>query len=298
LKLCPDCASEIVGEQWVCVSCNWRAPVERGIALISRVPDGRREGYDPIYFDQLAALEEGNFWFRARNGLIESLARSHVPPRARYLEIGCGTGFVLRHMRRQFTQWTVSASELHFAGLLQASRRTPEGVRFMQLDATSLPFRAEFDLIGAFDVIEHIEEDEAVLREMHRALRPGGLVMLTVPQHMWLWSRYDEAGGHVRRYSRAGLRQRLRDAGFTIVREASFNSVLVPAMLLSRMISFGRRRADVDALQELRIPPLLNALLYWLLRAEVVVTTTLRVDWPVGGSRIVLARKAGDAPPG
>src|SRR4029079_3494335 len=100
-----------------------------------------------------------------------------------------------------------------------------------------------------------------VLRQMHQALRPDGHILVTVPQHMWLWSRYDEIGCHYRRYTRAELREKLREAGFAIVREASFNSCLIPAIFLSRMISFRERKKDADALEELKLSRAANAVL-------------------------------------
>ena len=292
MKHCPNCAREIVGEPWVCSSCTWRAPIREGITLLSEVPEGRNENYDPVYFEQLAALEGNHFWFRSRNDLIENFAKRYLRSRSNYLEIGCGTGFVLRHLRRSFSQWTISASELHYTGLLFARHRVPEGVQFMQLNAQALPFRTEFDVIGAFDVIEHIQDDRGVLRQIHQALMPGGHVLMTVPQHMWLWSRYDEIGCHFRRYSRAELRKKLREAGFEIVHEASFNSFLIPAMFLSRLISFRRQSSDVDVLEELKLSRVANAVLGVILRMEVLLTTRLDIDWPAGGSRIVLARKS------
>lgn len=72
-----------------------------------------------------------------------------------------------------------------------------------QMDARAIPAEAVFDLIGAFDVIEHIEEDEAALAAIHRALAPGGVAIIAVPQHPWLWSEADDVAHHARRYSRA-----------------------------------------------------------------------------------------------
>lgn len=297
MKHCPNCTSEIVDEPWICGRCAWRAPIRDGITLLSEVPEGRNENYDPVYFEQLAALEGKHFWFRSRNDLIESFAKRYLRLQSNYLEIGCGTGFVLRHLRTHFSQWTISASELHHAGLLFARSRVPEGVQFMQLNAQAIPFRSEFDVIGAFDVVEHIQDDRGVLRQIHQALRPGGHVLVTVPQHMWLWSRYDEIGCHFRRYTRVELRDKLREAGFEIVREASFNSFLIPAMFISRLISFRRNRLDADALEELKLSRAANAVLGFILRLEVLLTTRLGIDWPLGGSRIVLARKAESSAP-
>ena len=160
-------------------------------------------------FARLVELEANNFWFRSRNRIIVRAFRKYLrePTKPRVLEIGCGTGFVLSalHAERRFD---LVGSEQHAAGLDWARRRLPE-VEFVQLDARHLPYEASFDAVGAFDVIEHIPEDEEVMANVHRALRPKGLFILTVPQHAWLWSSQDELARHQRRYSRAELRAKL-----------------------------------------------------------------------------------------
>jgi len=88
-------------------------------------------------------------------------------------------------------------AEQHIAGLRRARERLPE-VEFVQLDARNLPYKSEFDAIGAFDVIEHIEEDIEVIRSARAALVKNGILVVTVPQHAWLWSGADEHAHHKR----------------------------------------------------------------------------------------------------
>ena len=154
----------------------------------------------------------------------------------------------------------------------------------MQMDARRIPFRDEFDVVGAFDVIEHIEEDQAVLREMHAACRPGGGVMITVPQHAWLWSKRDEIARHQRRYSRRELLEKLAAAGFERPWTTSFVSLLLPLMALSR------RRKDV-ASAELQVGALTNRILGLAMTLERgLIQGGLR--FPAGGSLLAVAHKA------
>lgn len=129
-----------------------------------------------------------------------------------------------------------------------------------------MPFEEEFDVIGAFDVLEHIEQDGAVLSEMFRAVHAGGGIMLTVPQHPFLWSRTDEHARHKRRYTRAGMIDKVRRAGFRVARATSFVSLLLPAMVMSRAAGRATRRAD--PLPELGIGAGMNAILTRVLAAE------------------------------
>jgi SAM-dependent methyltransferase len=158
------------------------------------------------------------------------------------------------------------------------------------MDARRMPFEEEFDVIGAFDVLEHIEQDGAVLCEMFRAVRPGGGIMLTVPQHPFLWSRTDEHARHKRRYTRREMIDKVRRAGFGIARATSFVSLLLPAMVVSRAAGRATRRAD--PLPELGIGAGMNAILTRVLAAERALIER-GVSFPAGGSLLVVARKPG-----
>lgn len=248
------------------------------------------EGFQASYFAELADLEARNFWFRARNDLIVWALRTQVPDCERLLEIGCGTGFVLGGIRDAFPNAELVGSEVFSAGLRVAASRVPSAT-FYQMDARHIPFREEFDAIGAFDVLEHIEDDVAVIDEVGRALRPGGRFVLTVPQHPALWSPQDAYAYHVRRYTAAGLRRKLELAGFEIDRMTSFVSLLLPVMLASRL--WLRLRATDrpgDAIDELRLSPLANALSGSVMRVETALTRR-GVSWPAGGSLLIVARK-------
>jgi trans-aconitate methyltransferase len=204
------------------------------------------------------------------------------------MEIGCGTGFVLSAVREAFPQLDITGSEIFSCGLSCAQGRVPD-VELIQLDARKLPYAEHFDLIGAFDVLEHIEEDEHTIEQIFRALRPGGHLMLTVPQHEWLWSHQDVAAHHCRRYQAAQLRRKLSDAGFIVEREVSFITLLLPAMLASRRLR-GSNTQVIDPLSELRLPAALNALFGGIMSLELLLLR-LGFRFPAGGSLLAVARK-------
>jgi SAM-dependent methyltransferase len=160
----------------------------------------------------------------------------------------------------------------------------------MQMDARSIPFENEFDVIGAFDVLEHIKEDEKVLAQMCMALKPEGLMLLTVPQHAWLWSPIDEYAFHERHYAAPDLHQKIEAAGFRVIRSTSFVTTLLPAMMISRFLQKKVSDKKFDATAELKISPWLNALFSRLLGAELALIKR-GFNFPVGGSRLVVARK-------
>jgi SAM-dependent methyltransferase len=245
-------------------------------------------GFPAESFARLAAREDGNYWFHARNRLIVWALRRHFPRMRDYLEVGCGTGYVLSAVEAAFPAATTTGGEAHLAGLACAARRVRRS-RLLQMDAASIPFRDELDAVGCFDVLEHIEDDRCVLAQCFLALRRGGGIVLTVPQHPFLWSAADEYAKHVRRYTRSELLGKLREAGFHPLLVTSFVTLLLPAMLASRV----RRRhldADYDPDAEFAVGRVANALLEGVLDFErQLIRFSLR--FPFGGSLLVVAKK-------
>ncbi len=158
-------------------------------------------GYDPQYFGLLFAVEDKHFWFRTRNRIIAALIHQIAfPPQSdcQILEVGCGTGNVLRILENGFPQGTVVGMDLFAEGLQYARRRT--SCDLVQGDARKLPFCRQFDVIGLFDLLEHLPNDKQILHDLHCILKPHGILILTVPAHQSLWSDFDEMSHHRRRY--------------------------------------------------------------------------------------------------
>ena len=272
---------------WQCPACGHVIAQTEGIATFAPELADTISGFDPKAFDELAELEAEHFWFVARNQLIVGLATKFFPGACRFLEIGCGTGFVLRAIAGSRRWERLIGSELHPAGLAHARKRLPSEAEFVQMDARDIPAVGVFDLAGAFDVIEHIADDEAVLRGLRAAAQTGGGCIIAVPQHPWLWSRADEVAHHVRRYRRGELETKVRRNGFEVLFSSSFTALLLPFMAASRLAR-NNKDGDQDA-YEFRLSPTANRVFLEILRAEVRMTLG-GVRWPAGGSRIVVGR--------
>jgi len=288
MKICLSCERRYDSDHWQCSSCGVKVAVEQGILKFA--PGIARDGvgFNPAHFAELAQLESANFWFRSRNALLIHLLCTYMPEARKLLELGCGTGFVLSGIANAFPQLAVSGSELFAEGLPFASARVP-GATLFQMDARAIPFENEFDVIGAFDVLEHIEEDERVLAQMYQAVVPGGNIILTVPQHRFLWSQQDEFACHVRRYEAADLRSKVERAGFAVRRMTSFVTLLLPVMYLAR-----RRKREggkkFDPADELRIGGITNAMLKAVLDIEIALVRA-GLNLPAGGSLVMIASK-------
>jgi ubiquinone/menaquinone biosynthesis C-methylase UbiE len=286
VKICLACDFRFEGADWRCPACGWSPG---GNEYLSFAPElSGNDVFDPNYYADLARLEAGHFWFRARNALIIWTLQSQFQTARTLLEIGCGTGIVLASVRSKLPHLRLSGSDIHSEGLEYAHSRVPD-VTLLQMDARRIPFEDEFDVVAAFDVLEHIDEDELVLDQMRRATRRGGGILITVPQHRWLWSGADEAGHHKRRYTRAEAEAKVRRAGLDPVRVTSFVSLVLPLMVFSRLRQrYGRH---YDPHDELQLPSWLNARLRQLLAIEGALIRR-GASLPFGGSLLVVARRS------
>lgn len=290
MRRCLRCESSFVAQKWLCPSCGWEPVTQDGMPVMAPgLMKDDEQCYDPSWFSALADLEAGSFWFRGRNALLLWVLRKYGAGIRSFLEIGCGTGFVLQGVAQAFPETRIAAGDGRVEGLTFAAQRVPKA-ELLQLDARAIPFVDEFEALGAFDVIEHIEEDEAALEQMSQALAPGGLLILTVPQHTWLWSAVDEEAYHVRRYSFRDLRAKVKAQGLQPVYSTSFVSLLLPAMWLSRLLKRGERVQKEDIAPELELNPLLNKIFGWVMGVERALIR-LGVRFPAGGSRLLVARK-------
>lgn len=288
MKVCLHCKYIFSFDEWTCPSCGHLPERLNGIEAHAPEFANGGGGFKPEYFSELSRLEAENFWFRARNELIIWALRTYKPDASTFLEVGCGTGFVLSGIARACPKLALSGSEIFLAGLSHAAERVPSA-HFMQMDARRVPFVDEFDAIGAFDVLEHIEEDAIVLAQLYRAIKPGGVLLLTIPQHPWLWSASDDYACHVRRYTRPEIEQKVLTAGFELLRSSSFVTSLLPAMMLSRVLQ-KQKTKDFDPAAELEIHAILNKAFYALMKLE-LAGIRLGMNYLLGGSRLIVAKK-------
>ena len=287
MRLCPRCSALIAGREWACAGCGWSAEIRKGIPLLAPDAEGADRAFDPGQFAVLFDLEGGNFWFRSRNALIKWALGTYFPRARSMLELGCGTGFVASGIERDFPELALVASELYSSGAEFAKCRM-QRAEVVQMDGRRITFQDEFDVAGAFDVIEHIEEDEQVLAQLHKCLRAHGGLLITVPQHRWLWSGVDAFAHHQRRYMRRELVGKVGRAGFRVRRCTSFVSLLLPAIFLSRLRVKDSQR--VDPLAEFRLPQAANAALELIMRFERLMIRA-GLSFPAGGSLLLVAEK-------
>lgn len=211
------------------------------------------------------------------------MQRFYTKPVERALEIGCGGGCNLSTLALSAKQ--VSAIEMDASAVEVATSRhigeVSQGILGDDLPA----LQQRYELVGMFDVLEHIPDDAEALNQVRALLAADGRLFITVPAYMFLWTSHDEIAHHFRRYRKSGLCELLQKSGFKVVHASYFNTLLFPLAILERMLT---RYLKLDPARTVAHPPRpINRLLAWIFSIE--------ADWvpkfslPFGLSILVVA---------
>ena len=236
-------------------------------------------------YDSLANTEETHWWFQARKSIILALLDKELAAESHdlaILDVGAGTGMLAEALTR-FGR--VTALEAAPEALAHLERR--EGLTIVRgtLPNPDLP-RAAYDLVTLFDVLEHIEDDGGAMADLSALVRPGGVLLLTVPAHPSLWSDHDEIHHHFRRYRPGEVEELARANGLEVRFSSPFQTLLFPLFLAERL---ARRPRPSEAARD--VPPapvnwiatrVFSFERHWIAR---------RVGAPIGSSHLVLAAK-------
>lgn len=260
---------------------------KEGVLLFSPNIIKDHEDYNSTGLDVLYAAEEKHFWFITRKQRIINIFKQYVQPHEEILEVGAGTGNVSRSLQK--AGYTISVGEMHLNGLRYAKRYGIENC--YQFDLFDPPFSEHFDVIGLFDVLEHLQEDVLAMKRIHSMLKPDGRVILTVPAHQWLWNRDDAVAAHKRRYTAKSLKIVMEKSGFKVLHARYFFVSILPLLFLRRIVNADNKsivqKKEYD--QKIKINRLTNFILLKISMLE----NWLEHWLPnlAGGSIILVARK-------
>ena len=233
------------------------------------------------------ALEDRHWWFQGRRAIVRAVLARRLDraPRREILDVGCGTGGMLPLLAEL---GHVEGLEAAPSAVACARRRAPGTPVHLGGLPGGLPADRTWDLVTAFDVLEHLEDPVATLLAIHAALRPGGQLVCTVPAFPFLWSEHDEVNRHFRRYRRRSLLAELETARFEVEWSSYFNTFLFPPVALARL---ARRLVPARGGGSDIVPtaPLLNRALHALFASERHLVP--HVSLPFGVSLLAVARR-------
>ncbi len=294
---CPHCMTSLEKRSTTlyCSRCCCYYSIIDGIPSFLP-PDRCPEGFDENVFELLFSVEEKHFWHRGRKEIILDVLKRHVSglAKARILEIGCGTGNIMAYFQEHGLD--IAGSDV-FLKALQFCRRRTGAACLYQADITALPFKENFNIVGLFDVLEHIQEDENALEQALKTLKPGGTLIITVPAYQWLWSNFDKHSHHKRRYSKQELVLKLKKTGFQVRMITFYMNLLFPVLAFIRLWSkltctSKSAETEMSSFVELKVVPLLNLLLLAVMRFERFLLRFFCL--PFGVSLLVVADKPGN----
>ncbi|HVM98100.1 MAG TPA: methyltransferase domain-containing protein [Candidatus Acidoferrales bacterium] len=240
------------------------------------------------FYEEYAQIEATHWWFEGRRAIFDGILRSlDLPKDSLLVDLGCGTGanlnFLTGYGKAIGLDWGAAAARY-------ARQRT--SVPVFRGDVTALPFRSgSVDLITAFDLVEHIDDDSACVRELARVCRPGGHVLVTVPAAPWMWGRQDTINHHKRRYSGPDLADLFREQGLEIRRFTHLNTLLYPVVAAVRLFRrvVPEKNGELVSDFSMNKPGPMNTILGRLFSMEAHLIK--HWDLPVGVSLLCLARK-------
>lgn len=235
----------------------------------------------------LYRIEEGHWWHSARRNMVLDWIRQSYPGRTdlEILDAGCGTGLMLQQLSPLGNARGVDISQ----DALDFCRQ--RGLNRVELgDVANMPYQSgTFDVVTALDVLEHVDDDIAVLDEFVRVLKPGGRAFLFVPAHRWLWSLQDEVSHHRRRYTKKTLSTTVRASSFQIERLSYVSMFLLPVIALGRLyLKLTLRFRNLDTENDLH-PEWSNGMLRSVFESEIPLLR--RRDLPFGASLLCIARR-------
>lgn len=234
----------------------------------------------------IANIEKRHWWYRARHEIIETLIKEFLTaPLARIINVGCGTGSTMSIWKRLARE--VIGIDTAGEALLYAQSQGFERLNIDDAQTLSTIESESADMVVALDVFEHLPDDRAAMVSANRVLRPGGLLLVTVPAKMYLWGGADIMSEHCRRYEKKAIAILLEENNFSMLRITYFNTFLFIPIFLARKLE---KVFTINPEREYAVPHrVLNRILYKIFRSEKFFLRY--VNFPIGVSIAVIARK-------
>lgn len=291
--ICPKCKRgiQLKSNSYYCSNCNIFYSIRNGIPCFVD-KNYRGDGFSPENLRFLSGMEEKYFWHKGRREIIYQIIKDWAGDKIsnlRMLELGCGNGNILQYLKKKGID--VEGGDISFEGLVFCKKIVD--IPLCQIDALNTPFVSEsYDIVGLFDIMEHLADDQLLLREAYRICKKGGLIIVTVPAYKSLWSYFDEISGHKRRYSKKELVSKLQKAGFKAKKISYYMFFLFPLYWAFRKLNISKKDSKSIApskLTEQKYIPVVNSLFLLFLRIEKWLLK--KIDLPFGASLICVAKK-------
>ena len=257
------------------------------------------EDFYKTYFE----VEKEHWWFSVRRNIIFSLFEKYkVPKTAKVFDFGCGSGYLVGELQRM--GYDASGSDTSREAIEFGRQRGIKNIE--EVKPAEMPQNGNFDVVLALDVIEHIKDDREAIRGLERALKPGGMLIITVPAYQWMWGVQDEVAHHFRRYNMGSLLERIstdleprittdnqwksveKNPRLSVIRKTYFNTFLflpiATVRLFSKFFGLKERESDFDINNKLT-----NSIFYSIFNLEAKLLKFM--NFPFGVSILLILKK-------
>jgi len=291
--LCPQCHVCPLSEEngrYCCKTCGNKVLIENGIVFFHPEEKDSNSGMQACILDDVAKFEEKHFWMSARRSYLARLFGEFVNLKDAILEIGAGTGYVAKYLiNRGYQNYAIGDIQkrgLELSGECVCRHK-------YQFNLLRPVFAEHFDVVAMFDVLEHISDDNLAVKNINKMLNNGGRAIVTVPAHMWLWSKQDAIVYHRKRYEVKELKELFLRNGFKILKTNGFFFSLIPFMYLRTIINRDDGVINKgDYKDRFRVNSIFNMVLEMVLHIEMVVFKSCFSRY--GGSIVLVAEKQRD----
>lgn len=275
------------GNKLTCAKCGFKIPMQDGLVIFHPVDSAIHGGMESCILDDVISFEDKHFWMKSRRDFIKSIFNKYVNYANKIIEIGAGTGSITRCLLENGYN-DISVGEVHLSGLEYA--RSYGIKQRYQFDLMKTPFYEHFDVVGMFDVLEHIDDDDLAVKNIYKMLKPGGKAIVTVPAHKWLWSKQDAIAYHRRRYEAEQLKKLFEENGFNILETRAFFISILPLLYLRTFVDRDNGvLKENDFKERFRVNPVINFILGQILPIENRLLANASPIW--GGSLLIVAER-------
>lgn len=289
--VCISCRQNLfdAGQALRCTGCGKEFPVLEGIPRFVTI-DPNEPAFKEDYFD-FWFKQENHFWQIGRRECVYRFVKPYLRRREggesawKGIELGIGNGSVAGELMRYGV--SMEGADLFYSAL-RFCRKRFGNIPLYQADLLDLPFKEKYDFAGIYDIIEHVEDDRRCLRNLYEALKPGGLLNITVPACKFLWSDFDKHQ-HVRRYSKEELVRKVEDAGFDVLRASFMMFLLFPIVYVFRKTQRYPTGDKLENVKEVCVLPVINEIFLAIFRLEKILLKFFNL--PIGSSLILIAKK-------
>lgn len=288
--LCTKCEKPLLGDtsdKLICNNCGHEITIIDGSVMFHPEEDNLHSGMESFLHNDLYEYENKHFWARQRIRFISQIFDAYTGRDKKIIEIGAGTGGITRHLLEKGYE-DISVGEVHLSGLEYAKSY---GIKSRyQFDLMKTPFQEHFDVVGMFDVLEHIDDDDLAIKNVYKMLKPDGKAIITVPAHKWLWSKQDAIAYHRRRYEVEQLKGMFDRNGFKILEARAFFISILPLLYLRTFVDRDNRvLKESDFKERFKVNPVINFILGQILSIENKLLANASLRW--GGSILLVAER-------